>query len=553
MRPLLTLLLVTVSTLLPLQGAAAAVPVPAAKTAPAAEAHESPSDEAAVVVFNREIAVLRAPLFGSPATTRARRTQERILELLDRGGSGVVTMQQEPQGNILLIDGAMALALVPQDADAVGGETLAAATEKARVRLVRLIAETREARDHGQLLRALLRAGIATLVFAVVTGIVLRIRRTLSAWATQLLADHAEAVRVAGAPVLQRSSLRTLAHGFVQIVAWSIVAVLSYEWLAYVLTQFPYTRAWGEALGGYLVGIGKHIGNAILHAIPDLIVAVLIFLIARAVITALRPIFDRIERGHGESNWLQPDTVVPTRRLVNVGIWLFAVVMAYPYIPGADSEAFKGISVLVGLMITLGGSSLFGQAASGLILIYSRTLRVGEYVRVADQEGTVTEMGTFTTKIRTGMGEEVTIPNAVVLGTTTRNYSRTVKGAGYIVDTVATIGYDTPWRQVEAMLVEAARRTEGVLLDPAPLVFQTALSDFYIEYRLVCQAVPSRPLPRAQVLSQLHAHVIDVFNEYGVQIMSPHYLADPPQDKLVPPEKRYAAPARTPPVGEAPR
>ena len=151
---------------------------------------------------------------------------------------------------------------------------------------------------------------------------------------------------------------------------------------------------------------------------------------------------------------------------------MFALVMAYPYLPGADSEAFKGMSVLVGLMVTIGGSSVVGQAASGLMLMYSRTLRVGEYVRISDQEGTVTEMGAFTTRMRTGLGEELTLPNSLVLGTVTKNYSRAVKGRGFVLDTTLTIGYDTPWRQVEAMLLEAARRTPGVLDEPAPRVFQ---------------------------------------------------------------------------------
>jgi small-conductance mechanosensitive channel len=229
-----------------------------------------------------------------------------------------------------------------------------------------------------------------------------------------------------------------------------------------------------------------------------------------------------------------------------VAVILFALVMAYPYLPGSDSEAFKGMSVLVGLMVTVGGSSLFGQAASGLVLMYSRTLRVGEYVRIDNHEGTVTKLGSFTTRIRTGLGEELTLPNSLVLSTVTKNYSRTVSGPGYVVDTAVTIGYDTPWRQVEAMLLEAARRTPGVLSTPAPRVFQTALTDFYPEYRLVCQASPVDPRPRAEVLSTLHAHIQDVFNEHGVQIMSPHYLGDPDSAKVVPREDWYRAPARRP-------
>jgi small-conductance mechanosensitive channel len=227
-------------------------------------------------------------------------------------------------------------------------------------------------------------------------------------------------------------------------------------------------------------------------------------------------------------------------------VWIFALVMAYPYIPGSDSEAFKGLSVLIGLMISIGGSGLVGQAASGLILMYTRTYRPGEYVRIAEHEGTIVEMGTFTTRVRTGLGEELTLPNSLVLGAVTKNYSRVVRGEGFVLDSTITIGYDVPWRQVHAMLIEAARRTEGVLSVPAPHVFQTALSDFYVEYRLICQGRPSEPRPRAQMLSDLHANIQDVFNEHGVQIMSPHYLGDPAQSKVVPKEQWYAAPAKPP-------
>ena len=178
--------------------------------------------------------------------------------------------------------------------------------------------------------------------------------------------------------------------------------------------------------------------------------------------------------------------------------------------------------------------------------MYTRIYRPGEYVRVGDNEGTVTALGMFTTRVRTGMGEELTLPNSMVLGSVTRNYSRAVKGAGFIVDAAVTIGYDAPWRQVHAMLIEAAGRTSGILPEPQPRVFQTALSDFYVEYRLVGQAVPSEPHPRAEVVSTLHANIQDVFNEHGVQIMSPHYLGDPHDAKVVPKAKWYTAPAKPP-------
>jgi small-conductance mechanosensitive channel len=158
----------------------------------------------------------------------------------------------------------------------------------------------------------------------------------------------------------------------------------------------------------------------------------------------------------------------------------------------------------------------------------------------------VTRLGTFTTRLRTGMGEELTLPNTLVLGTVTKNYSRATRGPGFVVDTVVTIGYDTPWRQVEAMLIEAARGTPGIVADPAPRVFQTALTDFYPEYRLVCQASTSGPGQRAEVLSMLHARIQDVFNEHGVQIMSPHYRGDAAAAKVVPRQDWYKHPASQP-------
>ena len=224
---------------------------------------------------------------------------------------------------------------------------------------------------------------------------------------------------------------------------------------------------------------------------PDLVVAFVIFLLARGVIALGRPVFARVRLPVRAAAGSMPTRRARPSSSFRVGVVLFALVMAYPYLPGSGSEAFKGVSVLIGLMLTLGGSSVVGQAVSGLILMYSRALRVGEYVRIDAHEGTVTELGTFTTSMRTGMGEELTLPNTLVLGTVTKNYSRTVrKGRASSSIPRSTIGYDTPWRQVEAMLIEAARGTPGILADPAPRVFQTALTDFY---RRVPPGLPGQP------------------------------------------------------------
>ena len=510
-----------------------------------AETKAAPADEARVVVFNRTIAVFRAPFLGS-AESRARRTSQHIEEVLRRGGPGVVTQQAAPQGSVLLIDGELALLLTPEDADQVRGQTLEAAARTAFVELERVIAETRESRDHARLVSAVVRAAGATVIVALAVWLTWRARVWLVRRLARVLEKGSARIAVGGTQVLHTERVVMLSRWLVRAVSTLLILALLYRWLSFAFTQFPYTRPWGEQLDGFLLGVARQIGSAVIGAIPDLTIAVLIFLLARAAIGLFKPFFDRIRASGRREGWLDADTAQPTQRIFNIGIWLFAIVMAYPYLPGADSEAFKGMSVLIGLMVTVGGSSLIGQAASGLILTYSRTLRLGEYVRISDQEGTVTEVGTFTTKIRTGLGEEITLPNAFILGNVSKNYSRTVQGRGFIVDTTVTIGYDTPWRQVEAMLLEAAHRTPGVLPAPKPRVFQTALADFYPEYRLVCQAVPTEPRPRAEVLAALHANIQDVFNEHGVQIMSPHYRGDPANPKVVPKAAWFTPPAVSP-------
>ena len=290
----------------------------------------------------------------------------------------------------------------------------------------------------------------------------------------------------------------------------------------------------------------KQAYRAILGALPGLAFAIVIFFMARLVIRFAGTFFDRVESGSLELSWLDRDTARPTRRIASFVVWLFALAMAYPYLPGAQTEAFKGLSVLVGLMVSLGGASVIGQAFSGLILMYARIFRRGDYVRIGDNEGTVTELGMFATRIRTGLGEEVSISNASVLAATTKNYSRTVPGAGFVIDTIVTIGYATPWRQVEAMLKEAALRTEDIAREPRPMVRKTALHDYYVEYRLIAYSPAERPVVRAEVLHQLHGHIQDVFNEHGVQIMSPHYMMDPPQPQIVPKDKWFTPPAAAP-------
>ena len=324
-------------------------------------------------------------------------------------------------------------------------------------------------------------------------------------------------------------------------ITWALLLLLADAWATFVFHQFAYTRPWGERSTAWLLALLGQFASAMAAAVPGLLTVALIFVLARTVTRVSSGFLQRVENGDIQVSWLDADTAVPTRRLASAAIWLFALAMAYPSLPGAGSEAFKGVSVLAGLMLSLGASSVVGQALSGLSLMYSRSLRVGEFVKVGDVEGTVTGMGMFTTRIHTGLGEEVSMPNSVVFGQPIRNFSRLVKDGRFMIHTTVTIGYATPWRQVHAMLIAAAELTPGLRPLPTPFVYQRGLADWYVEYELFAHM--DEPLERVAVLSGLHANIQDQFNTYGVQIMSPHFNSQPATNLVVPPDGWHAAPA----------
>ncbi|MFZ6798943.1 mechanosensitive ion channel family protein [Undibacterium sp. Di24W] len=501
------------------------------------------SREVSLTVLNRDIIHFRSTVLGIEPEERARRAQRRISQQLANPGDHKITVADMPPGKLIQIDGAGSFYIAPDDVDPFQQETIASVANQAVARINLVLKETQEGRSLDRMLRASAYTLLASCIFIGLLWMLFKLRRAAVAKILSVARDKLDGHQLVQANLIKRDHIQSGLRRLLQWLSWVVIFLLSYEWLSFVLSQFPFTRPLGEQLNTYLLGVAGTIASAALKAIPDLFTACIIFFLAKLVVQGFNAFFERVENGVLTISWLGADVVAPTRRITKVAVWLFALAMAYPYLPGAGTEAFKGVSVLVGLMISLGASSLIAQAASGLILTYSRIYRTGEFIHVNGHEGTITDLGMFTTRLRNGMGLEVTLPNALVLGNVTKNYSRAVEGPGFVIDTKVTIGYDTPWRQVEAMLIEAARRTPSVLSEPRPKVFQTALSDFYPEYLLICQAVPGDPVPRAEVMSALHANIQDVFNEYNVQIMSPHYRADPEKEKIVPKEGWFRAPA----------
>jgi small-conductance mechanosensitive channel len=324
-------------------------------------------------------------------------------------------------------------------------------------------------------------------------------------------------------------------------LVWSVAGFLVYGWLALVLEQFPYTEPWGDTLGGFVVRMLSGFFWGVLASVPDLFAVAVILALAHAFARGVGAYFLEVERGNVKVSWLAEETARATRQLLTILTWVFAVVVAYPYIPGSDTDAFKGVTVFLGLMISLGSAGLVNQIMSGLTVIYSHAYRRGDYVRIGAHEGRVHQIGLLATKLTTPAGEIVSVPNAVVTANTAVDYSPSEPGAPELLTSAVTIGYDAPWRQVHALLQLAAERTPGLVRDPAPFVLQRALSDFYVEYQLVARLAWREDRPAA--LSRLLGEIQDAFNQHGVQIMSPHFTTQPQERVVVPRGAWYSPPA----------
>lgn len=327
--------------------------------------------------------------------------------------------------------------------------------------------------------------------------------------------------------------------------AWGVCFLLMvYVYLSYVLALFPWTRSLAESLFAITIDPLRTIALGLIGLVPDLAFLAILVLVTRYVLKLIRLFFNGVAEGSITLRDFDREWAWPTYRLVRVLVMALAAVVAYPYIPGSRSEAFKGISLFIGIIFSLGSSSLIGNLIAGYSMTYRRTFKLGDRVKIGEHVGDVERMRLLVTHLRTPKNEEVVVPNSSILGAEVINYSSMAHDRGLILHTTVGIGYETPWRQVEAILLEAAARTQGLRREPKPFVLQKTLGDFCVTHEI--NAYCDTPHAMPELYAALHRNILDLFNEYGVQIMTPAYEDDPEQPKVVPREKWYTAPARPP-------
>ena len=338
-----------------------------------------------------------------------------------------------------------------------------------------------------------------------------------------------DAIREARIPALRIQQLELLSAARLtrvlvlaaRILRAAVTLVLLYIYVPLVLSFFPWTEELSRKIVGYaltplaaaLAGLGGFL--------PNLFYLLVTVLITRYVLKLVHAIFNAIESGAITFAGFYPEWADPTYKIVRVLVLAFAAVIGFPYLPGAHTDAFKGISLFLGVLFSLGSSSAVSNIVAGIVLTYTRAFEVGDRVKIGEAIGDVTERSLLVTRIRTIKNVEVTIPNGAVLAAQVLNYTRLASARGLVLHTTVTIGYDAPWRTVHDLLTSAAQRTPEILTSPAPFVLQTSLDDFFVSYEL--NACTARADLMATTMSLLHANIQDSFNEAGVEIMSPHY------------------------------
>ncbi len=497
-------------------------PAPRAVSVPPAAPGVKGKAEAAPVVFNgAPLFIIRDRAFSLEPQKRAEMIVRRIgwLAMNPAFDPDSLTVAESEFTSDILAGDSLVMTITDQDAAAVGKRRLLLAQEYVATIRSAIVAQ-RDAYSPGKLFRSGLYALGATLLLVLLLWGFLRICRRLSVLADKLLSEG-QGLRLFSYNIIRPEYLRGLIGGILRGGRLIIIGCLVIIYIQSVLTFFPWTHGFAMQFLDLVLGPLATMWQALVGYVPKLFFIVILVVVTSYILRFIRFLFREVEQGVIELPGFYRDWAEPTYKIIRFLIIAFTAVVAFPYIPGSDSPAFKGVSLFIGVLFSLGSTSAIGSMVAGVVLTYMRPFLLGDRVKIADTAGFVVEKNLLVTRIRTVKNVKITIPNALILGAHIINYSLLAREQGLILNTGVTIGYDTPWRTVHELLLAAARATRHILLEPPPFVLQTALNDFYVAYEI--NAYTDQPGIMERIYSELHQNIQEKFNEAGVEIMSPHY------------------------------
>lgn len=498
-----------------------------------------------VSLGGKTVFTLKTGLRGWTPRTRAQSISSRLTEFADDRSlsADAVTVRETELGSEIGTEDRLLMLVVDQDAQALGRERVAFAEEIAQT-MRTAIEQYRFERSRHSLYKSLIIALVATVLLAAVLYGLNHLYRRLMSTATNWIDGSVQRIQGKAGDLVHSHKLRSSTIGILRLTGLTILISILYVYLDLVLNLFPWTQPIAAQLTNLVTGPLTRIGKATIQEIPNLFFVLVVIVVTRYALKFVKVLFQRLDDGTITISGFYPDWAMPTYRIVRILGIAFAAVMAYPYIPGSDSEAFKGVSIFLGVLVSLGSSAVVSNIVAGLTMVYMRSFKVGDRVKIADFVGYVTKTRLQVTHLRTVKNEEIIVPNSKIINNEVINYSSLARELGLILHTEVSIGYQTPWRQVHALLLLAAEQTKGILREPTPFIRQKSLADFYVIYEL--NVYTDDPPQMGRIYTDLHTNIQDAFNEYGVQIMSPNYENDPAERPVVPKDRWYAAPAVPP-------
>jgi small-conductance mechanosensitive channel len=494
------------------------------QTQSASQADRSPSGFP-VLFANTEILLVTTSLTGElTPQNRARLIQQNIQFFADsKADESELKVIKLPEGYGIGNDESILMVITKRDAQQTGSKPDELAND-ILIRIQAVIAEYRS--RHSWKTYGL--AAAFTLLSIIGLWQALYWNSRAFAWLTRKAASthdywknglHLKTIEVLSARRIENMAL--LALKFLRI----LVALLClYFFLPLILSYFPETHLLGTRIFEYLITPFVSIFETIIEYIPNFFYIFVIIVIAKYVLKVISYVFRLIEQGELKFEWFDDDWARPTYQIVRFLVIVTALISAYPYIPGSSSQAFQGVGLVLGAIISFASSSAISNIVAGVILTYTRAFRLGDRIKVGETSGDVVEKTLLVTRVNTIKSEVVTIPNSLVMSAQIINFSTSADdGDGVILHTSVTIGYDVPWKQVRDLLVEAARETKNILEKPEPFVLQTSLDDYYVSYEI--NAYTKEPKYMSFTYSELHKNILEKFDAAGVEIMSPHYYA----------------------------
>lgn len=505
-----------------------------------------PTDSHMVVVDGRNLFRL-VGIQSYPAKKRAKKTVARIKQLAeDRSFDPNTLVVGEKDGVYTIFGNDLAIVRVTLEDVLLEGDFLPEGFAERVVK--KQIARAIEHYRYERLPETIKANLIKTLVRTSLLGIILLLLFWSFKKSDELLERHfrrkIEEFESKSKRILKAQQIWNVLKYGIRLLRVVIVLGVIYFFLNFVLGLFPWTRFVANSLLSYTIEPLHILWRSFVDYLPSLFFLVIIFFLFRYLLRVTKAFFNQIDRRQLKISGFDTEWALPTYRIVRVLIIILGVVISYPYIPGSGSDAFKGISILAGVLFSLGSSSLIANIIAGYTMTYRRAFKVGDRVKIGEYVGDVKDIGLLETHLSSLKNEDIIIPNSQILSGEVTNYSKMATHQGLILHTTAGIGYEVPWRQVKAMLLMAAQRTAGIKRKAEPFVLVKELGDFGVIYELnvFCSNVERM----AQIYSDLHCNIQDVFNEYDVAIMTPHYVGDTEEPKTVPKDKWYAPPAELP-------